>query len=87
MDMADFFKLFAGASPSGLTVGGLVIAILFLGSRGVWYYGSVHRDVIKDRDDWKAIAVSATATVKDQAVQIEKLTETISHAIGTTRRH
>lgn len=87
MDIKDIFQLLSSSfAPGGVTISGLVITIMYLGSRGVWYYGTVHRDVIKDRDDWKAIAISATATVKDQAVQIEKLTDTIGHAIGPTRR-
>lgn len=88
--MDEVLKLLGNSSTlSGATVTSLVVAILLLGSRGVWYYGSTHRDVIKDRDDWKGIAISATATVKDQAAQIEKLTEvteTLSKAISPRRR-
>lgn len=68
----DFSTAFA---PGGVTVASLVIAILLAGSRGIWYYGTTHKDVLKERDDWKEIAISATGTVKDQAGQIVKLTE------------
>jgi len=88
--MDEVLKLLSTSfAPGGVTVASLVIGILILGSRGVWYYGATHRDVMKDRDDWKNIAISATATVKDQAAQIEKLTEvteTLSKAISPRRR-
>lgn len=88
--MDEFLKLLSGSfAPSGVSVTALVIAILIGGSKGLWYYGGVHRDMTKDRDDWKSIAISATATVKDQAAQIEKLTEvteTLSHALSPRRR-
>ena len=88
--MDEVLKLLSGSfAPGGVTVSALVIAILIAGSKGLWYYGGVHRDVMKDRDDWKNIAISATATVKEQAAQIEKLTdvtETLSQAISPRRR-
>lgn len=88
--MDEVLKLIANPSAlSGVTVTTLVVAILVLGAKGAWYYGGTHREVQKDRDDWKNIAISATATVKDQASQIEKLTEvteTLTRALSPRRR-
>lgn len=42
------------------------------------------RDVMKDRDEWKSIAISTTTTVKQQSEQLAALTEiteTLSGAI------
>lgn len=82
MTLDNFF------APGGLTVAGLLISILLLGSRGYWYYGNSMRDMTKDRDEWKGIAISATATVKQQAEQIAALTEvteSLSKALGTPK--
>jgi hypothetical protein len=52
-------------------------------------FGPFYQALLKDRDDWKAIALSATETAKEQAIQISKLTdvtETLSSALGRRGR-
>lgn len=47
--------------------------------------GPFYQEMLKDRNDWKAIALSATETAKVQAEQISTLTEvteTLSQALG-----
>ena len=86
--MEEIFKIASGSTGEITTVT-LILAILLAGGRGMWYYGGVYRDLVKDRDDWKTIATSATSTVKDQAGQIEKLTEIIeglSNRLNVRRR-
>lgn len=73
-------------APGGVTVAGLLLAILIAGSRGLWYYGGVHRECMKDRDEWKNIAMTATATVKEQTSQIERLTDLVESLSKTGRK-
>jgi hypothetical protein len=71
----DILRLLSGFPLAGGAVGATWLAILVLGSRGAWYYGGIVADIMKDRDDWKAIALSATATMKEQAAQNASLVE------------
>ena len=81
----------ADFSITGVSIISLLLAVLVAGSRGAWYFGRSFTAVAKDRDDWKALAQSATATAAAQAEQISKLTEVsenLAAALGqrTARR-
>jgi hypothetical protein len=40
-----------------LGLGGTMLAALFLGYKRVWVFGSYYTEAIKDRDEWKALAL------------------------------
>lgn len=51
---------------------GLLIVILYGGSKGWWVYGSHFRTMQQERDKWEALALSTTS-LAERAV--EKITE------------
>lgn len=68
---------------------GDIVAVLTLviltGFFGQWVFGPIYKAMVKDRDDWKAIAQAATAVSKTQAEQISALTEVtekLTQALG-----
>lgn len=62
----DYGKLIEYAGR--ISVGVLLILILFAGSQGFWVYGSQYREAIAERDTWKELALKGTK-VASQAVQ------------------
>lgn len=47
---------------------GLLLFVLYSGARGWWVFGWQYAAVVKDRDDWKGIALSGAQLAK-QAVE------------------
>jgi fucose 4-O-acetylase-like acetyltransferase len=73
---------------------GSIAAVLALfivsGFLGQWVFGPIYKAMVQDRDEWKAMALAATAISKNQAEQIAALTEVteqLTQALGrrTTR--
>jgi hypothetical protein len=45
-----------------LGLGGFMLAALFLGYKRVWVFGSYYAEAVKDRDEWKALALGRLTT-------------------------
>lgn len=88
--------VFPGGSVSEvysvLSAGGfpaLLILVIIAGARGDWVSRREMADLRQERDEWKALANTATQTVAAQGLQISKLTEvveTLTDAIGKRLR-
>lgn len=50
-----------------LGIGGLMLAALFLGFRRIWVFGWLYDGAIKDRDEWKTLALKAMGNTQDVA--------------------
>jgi hypothetical protein len=74
------FKLLVQGSPIELLALFIIAAYLQMIVLGPFY-----KALLKDRDDWKAIAQSATQTLKEQTDQIGKLTD-ITETLSQGRR-
>jgi hypothetical protein len=57
---------------------GLLVLIVYGGSRGLWVYGWQYKAAIQDRDEWKAVATGAITSVKDTLGAMEPLVEQIA---------
>ena len=55
MDIADFIDL---VQKGGITA--LVLMILIGGAKEWWVYGVTYRRLLRDRDEWRSIALSST---------------------------
>lgn len=51
-----------------ISVGVLLIVILFAGTQGYWVFGSQYREMIEDRNTWKELALKGTR-VAEQATR------------------
>lgn len=54
----DYTKLIDIASKVSLAV--VLLALLYLGSTGYWVFGSQYKDMVAQRDEWKALALKGT---------------------------
>lgn len=52
-------------------VSGLLIFALIGGFRQWWVFGWVHKGVVQERDEWKALALHGTA-LSERSVQVAK---------------
>jgi hypothetical protein len=76
--MGDAFNLLVQGTPVEL-----MALFIVSGYFGVWYWGRAYNAIVVERNEWKAMAMSATSLAKDQTSQIAQLTEvveTLSHA-------
>jgi len=58
--------------------GGLALMVFVLaigGARGWYVFGWLYRKAEKDRDEWKALATGAIASIKDVVESIELVLE------------
>lgn len=51
-----------------------MLAALFLGYKRIWVFGSYYMDAIRDRDEWKAIALRAMGSTHEVAQAAKKHT-------------
>jgi len=66
----------------------ILLFIIFTGIRGDWRSKREYDELVKDRDEWKALAKTAAATAQSQHEQISKLTgivESLTQAIALGR--
>lgn len=54
----DPFKLYEWVSGAGFPA--LLAFLIYTSYKGVWVWGSVHREVVKEKDEWKNFALNAT---------------------------
>jgi hypothetical protein len=64
----DYSKLIDTASK--ITLGVVLIVILVAGSQGYWVFGSTYKDAVKDRDEWKALALKGTNLAADSSNRV-----------------
>jgi hypothetical protein len=53
-----------------ISVGVLLLIILWAGSAGYWVFGSQYKDVVADRDVWKELALKATQVAERTTVKL-----------------
>ena len=57
---------------SRLDLVAVLVLALFTGSRGAWVWGWVYAQMVRDRDDWKAMALSGTIIADRTVSTLEK---------------
>jgi hypothetical protein len=48
-------------------LGGIMLAALFMGYRRIWVFGWLYTEAVKDRDEWKALALGRLTSDADVA--------------------
>ena len=47
-------------SAERITIIGMLLSVLWGGARGIWVWGWQYREAVRDRDEWKGLALRGT---------------------------
>lgn len=65
-------------TTSGVTPIGMLLVIIYAGARGMWVFGREFQALQKSHDEWRAIALDATALGK-RATTIAEKAQDVTH--------